>query len=151
MKESEKSKYREIMAKVNPFGLTTPDGKLLHYDNAVEAYYEMMLKIFSMCPRGYIDLPLIMHTYQREGINDAVRYCRHKEIYLLKNWDISDDVTVNSLREVLSLMLEVTGVPFNENAFQGGLYKFSVFFVQNKLDESTPKNMIEEKNYANKH
>ena len=151
MKVSEKSRYREIMAKVNPFGLLTPDGNLLHYDNAVEAYYEMMLKIFSMCPRGYIDLPLIMHTYQREGINDAVRYCRHKEIFLLKNWDISDDVTVNSLREVLSLMLEVTGVPFNENAFQGGLYKFSVFFVQNKLDESTPKNMVEQKNYANKH
>lgn len=151
MRISENNKYREIMARVNPFALLTPDGNLLQYDNAIEAYYELMLKIFGMCPRGYIDLPLIMHTFQHERINDAVRYCRRKEIFLLKNWDTSDNVTVNSLREVLSLMLEVTGVPFDENAFQGALYKFSVFFVQNKLDESTPKNMVEQKNYANNH
>mgnify|MGYP007038179399 CR=1 FL=1 len=151
MKENEKNKYLEIMAKVNPFGLTTHEGYLMHYDNAVEAYYMMLLKIFGMCPRGYIDLPLVMHTYQRESIIDAVRYCRRKEIFLLRSWDISDYETVNTLREVLTIMLEVTGVPFDENAYQGAMYKFRVFFVQNKLDESTQKNMVEEKNYASKH
>lgn len=151
MKEKEKNKYLEILAKVNPFGLITPEGYLLHYDNPVEAYYKMLLKLFMECPRGYIDLPLMMYTYQHVAIIDAVRYCRHKEIFLLKSWDFSDDVTVNTLREVLSLMLEVTSVPFDENAYQGAMYKFRVFFVQNKLDESTQKNMVEEKNYANKH
>lgn len=151
MKEKEKNKYLEILAKVNPFGLITPEGYLLHYDNAVEAYYIMLLKLFMECPRGYIDLPLMMYTYQQVAIIDAVRYCRHKEIFLLKSWDFSDDVTVNTLREVLSLMLEVTSVPFDENAYQGAMYKFRVFFVQNKLDDSTQKDMVEEKNYANKH
>ena len=50
----------QLLRRFNPFGFRMKEGKPYEFMRLSEVYLFLMNKIYAMCPRGYIELPLLL-------------------------------------------------------------------------------------------
>lgn len=136
MKKTEIAKMREVLQKANPFlilekGTETPEA----YATDVDAYYDVLLRLFAAFPRGYMDLPLFLHDNMGMNINDAELMCGQRQIFQLPLYDIDFPNRKDKLREALCVLLKLTGCKFNEQAFASALTRFDVTSIQSNFKE----------------
>lgn len=136
MKKTEIAKMREVLQKANPFlilekGTETPEA----YATDVDAYYDVLLRLFAAFPRGYTDLPLFLHDNMGMNINDAELVCGQRQIFNFPLYDIDFPDRKDKLREMLCVLLKLTGCKFNEQAFNTALTRFDVKSIHSNFKE----------------
>ncbi len=136
MKKELKKQVNEMLAKSSPFGILT-EGRLLTYERVEQAYYEVLMLLWSEFPRGFIDMPLFMWKYQGLTITEARQLCHHKEYALCRIWDADDKERRTLLRQILQVLLRVTEVDFDETAYQTALTSLDIWLVKNQVAERT--------------
>ena len=136
MKKELKKQVNELLASRSPFGIQA-EGRLLTYERAGQAYYEALMLLWSEFPRGFIDVPLFMWKHQGLSITEARQVCHHREYCLCRIWDVDDKDRRNQLRQVLQVLLRVTDVDFDEEAYQTALTSMDIWLVQNHVAERT--------------
>lgn len=136
MKKTEIAKMRGVLQKANPFlilerGTETPET----YATDVDAYYDVLIRLFSAFPRGYMDLPLFLYDNMGMNINDAELMCGQRQIFELPLYDIDFPDRKDKLREALCVLLKLTGCKFNEQAFTTALTRFDVTSIHSNFKE----------------
>ena len=111
------------------------NGDVFYYANSIQAYQGVICKLFANFPRGYIDLPLFMHDEQGVAICDAKRLCKRKELYYLPIYDIEAPYRKEKLRAILTTLLQVSGLDFDEASFNEALYNTDKWIINCKIKE----------------
>lgn len=93
--------------------------------------------IWAEFPRGYIDIPYFMCKYQGVKLRDAERMCGKKQYALVELWRSDSPERKSKLRHVLEVLLKVTGVDFDENAYLNALQAFDILLENTKIAERT--------------
>lgn len=132
------SNYQYLVNRHNPFGFIMSNGLPYDYINYREAYYECLIKLFEMFPRGYMDLPLFIHKQMNLNLPDAVRFVNalkpmgiKSEILLLMIWEQSKER--NNVLEVLFRALHtITESTFDKSSFLMALNEFDREYTELK-------------------
>lgn len=125
--------FKQLLEQHNPFGVKNVDGSAPSFTEPYRAYYDILLKIWSVAPRGFIDIPYILCRFAGLPVNDGARLCKRQEIHLVELWNPDDPQRKDQLRVVLQKMLCHTGCDFDENAFLMALYQFDKDLVIGNL------------------
>jgi hypothetical protein len=109
-----------------PFGIydVETDTVVKRYDNATEAYKDVMELLVRLYPKGYIDVALFIHERQHVPIRDAERRCVNRELYYCEWHDSEREKREQQLREICRMLLKHTGCEFDEEAFKAALLEF---------------------------
>ena len=131
---NEKMEY--LLSAVNPVGIVDINGDVCIFTNAPTGYLEVILRLWSKFPKGYIDLVLFaceeigLKHFQAERTIGRLQYAK-------VDW-CGDHRTRNGiLRAVFHQLLKVHGVRFSENAFNAALYKFDSYLKEINFEGRT--------------
>ena len=133
-----------VLSEHNPFALQMGKDniRLANYEKSSDCYKEVLLLMWSMFPRGFIDMPLFMTTWMGVSLAEAERICGVKQYCSLRIWEVGDKERNNMLRSVLQMFIKYTGCSWDENAFQQALYDFDVFLINSNVKEKTNNGII---------
>lgn len=121
---------KRLIGQHSPFGVTDPStGTIVVYENTSDAYLDVIQKMFSDYPRGYIDIPLFVAKHTSTSLPDAVRKCRGREIALCVLSDVEDSQRVNKLRQVMQLII-CKHCEWSEPAFKAALLEFDKTMIR---------------------
>lgn len=128
------SNYEDIVCRHNPFGFKMSNGLSCDFPTYHEAYFECLIKLFEMFPRGYIDLPLFIHKQMNLTLPDAVRLVNalkpmgiKSEVILLMIWEQSKER--DAMLEILFRAFHtITGSTFDKSSFLMALNDFDSEF-----------------------
>lgn len=137
MKKNDKEIMKQVLGAKSPFAFRLRDDKLVFYNNAVEAYRDVLMMLWAEFPRGFVDIPYFMAKYQGVGVRDAARLCGLRQYAMLKLWDTNDKDRLTLLRAIMGTLLKATGVAFDENAFINAVQAFDIFLQNSKIEERT--------------
>lgn len=142
MKARDKDTLRTALGVINPFAFRTSSGGLMVFKTPEECYQMCLQMLWAEFPRGFVDIPLFMVKYQALKIRDAEEYCGRKQYALVRLWDSSSDTRKQKLREILSVLLKVSEVGFNENYFLSALQHLDIILEKNGIAARTENGAI---------
>lgn len=145
----------KLLQEVNPFGIIEKGG-YNRYNTQVDAYNDLFMILWNYFPRGWIDVPLFMVTFQGIDYIEAQRLCVRDDIVRIPISDIEAEGRLEMLIELCKKLLKVTDCDFDINAFQQGLHKFNLMMMSECIqsrnrDKTIPKftEKYYEPNYQN--
>lgn len=148
MKQKVNDRLRDLLAFVNPFGLIV-DGIYKNYPSVIDAYIDMMMKLYKWAPKGYVDIPLFMYEYQEIPLFDAVNLCRKRSEVVMINFLETTNEACDDLENLLRRLMEVTGVEFNPQCYLAARSRFIPMAVKAKANEEIEQ-LIKEQENGNK-
>lgn len=120
-----KTQANQILETCNPLGLQDENGRMRIFKSADACYEYAIHRIYCMSPRGWCDIPFILHKMQCISIADAVLNCKRFK-YAVINWDADssnkEEKSKDRLKSIIYCFLRYTGCEFNENAFNAAWY-----------------------------
>lgn len=144
MKARERETLRTALGIINPFALRTASGNLMVFKTPEECYQTCLQMLWAEFPRGFVDIPLFMVKYQDIKVREAEELCGRKQYALLRLWDSSCEIRKQKLREILSVLLKVSDVDFNESSFLSALQCLDIMLEKNGIAERTENGAIVE-------
>ena len=110
-----------LLEKHNPFGLTMNDGRSMFFQQPVEAYLCVMTTAYSMAPKGYIELPLLMTKFYRHlGFTHCVTVAKElvkqkwvTMVFQLPPWGTKE--TKEFFSRLCSGLCAIAETPFNSH------------------------------------
>ena len=114
-----------VIGEVNPFMLFSAPEKPVICENAQASYLKLFMLINAFSPRGFIDIPYFMITYQKISLAKAVRICNNRELALIEWNPVKCEERIEVLKNLCMKLLDVSHVPFNSNAFYSALNHFN--------------------------
>lgn len=142
MKREREEMLKAALGVVNPFAFRTANGGFSVYTNAQEAYQFCIQMLWAEFPRGFVDIPLFMNKYQGVSLKEAETLVGRKQYALLRIWDNESEERVKKLREVLTILLRVSGVALNESLMLDGLYRLDMFLEKQGVSGRTESGVI---------
>lgn len=130
-----------LLQEVNPFGIVEVDA-YKRYNTQVDAYNDLFTILWNYFPRGYIDIPLFMVTFQGVDYLDALRLCPKDDIVRIPIQDIEAEGRYEMFETLCKRLLKVTGCEFNINACMVGLHKFNMMMLSERLQSKDINNTI---------
>lgn len=126
-----------IIAEVNPFLIIDESGKPMKYSNAMQAYCRLFMLLHKQFTRGFIDIPYFMVKYMGMELTEAEKVCGAKQ-YATILWECHGQANeyrnkVSTLKTICEILLSVSSLEFDENAFHGGMSMFEEALVLQKL------------------
>lgn len=123
-----------VLGEVNPFLLFTEPDKPVICENAHASYLKLFMLINAFSPRGFIDIPYFMITYQKISLTKAVRICDNRELALIEWNPVKCEERIDVLKNLCMKLLEVSHVPFNSKAFYSALLHFNELLLMKARD-----------------
>lgn len=131
----------EFLVQRNPLAFKDDKGNVMYFKTYMEAYYEMIHRVYLSGPK-YVDLVLLcVKTYGMEK-NDAERFVKKwrcygvNEDFMLLNWNIKDDgdrrMLTDSLRKIAQGLHMLVGAKFNNDMFLFACDRYFKFNIKNK-------------------
>lgn len=142
MKRDKEEMLCKALGAVNPFAFRDQEHSLIIYRNPQEAYQLCIQMLWSEFPRGFVDIPLFMHKYQGLSLKQAEHIVGRKQYALLRIWDYKSEERVNKLREILTILLRVSGVALNESYMRSGLNTLDMILEKTGVSERTESGLI---------
>lgn len=106
-----------LLQRCNPFGLTTKEGTSMFFQREVESYFYIMVQTWTLAPRGYIEMPLLLRRlYCHLPFKDCVRVVNGlrtfdiKPVVQLGEWESRQ--TRQFFCNLCSALCSLTSVPF---------------------------------------
>lgn len=130
-----------LLQEVNPFGIVEGDA-YKRYNTQVDAYNDLFTILWNYFPRGWIDIPLFMVTFQGVEYLDAMRLCPKDDILRIPIQDIEAEGRYEMFENLCKRLLKVTGCEFNINACMLGLHKFNMMMMSERLQSKDINNTI---------
>lgn len=137
MKKEELNNLRQLMKAKCPFAFRMPGGEISVYDKPSQAYLDVLMILWAEFPRGFIDIPFFLTKYMGMAVKDAERLCGRQQYALIKLWQINDKERLPQLRRLFEVLLNVTGVAFDEPSFLTAVQSFNIFLENSKIEERT--------------
>lgn len=120
-----KLQANQILESCNPLGVQDENGRMRIFKSADACYEYVINRVFHIAPRGWCDIPFILHKMQCISVADAVLNCKRFK-YAVVNWDANggnkEDKSKDRLKSVIYCFLRHTGCEFNENAFNAAWF-----------------------------
>lgn len=138
-------RLKNLLAFVNPFGLIV-DGIYKNYPSTMDAYLDIMVKLFKWAPKGYIDIPLFMYEFQGVELFDAVGLCRKRKEIMCFDLLGCDQAACDDMETLLRRLIEVTGCAFNEQCFLAARVQFIQMGAKMKANMEIQKLLKEQEN-----
>lgn len=114
-----------------PLGLYELGGNSVKlYDTPKEAYLDVLQRLHSEFPKGYIDMALFISEHQHVPIREAERLCINGELYTIKMTDLDSTERADKLRQLFFLLLKTTACEFDENSFRAALFQFDLLQIK---------------------
>lgn len=132
-----------ILGEVNPFMLFSAPEKPVICENAQASYLKLFMLINAFSPRGFIDIPYFMTTYQLVSLTKAVRICDNKELALIEWNPVKCEERIEVLKSICMKLLDVSHVPFNSNAFYSALNHFNELLLLNKTRKDREEHVFD--------
>lgn len=145
MKQVHNDKLRALLAYVNPFGLIV-DGIYKNYPSCMDAYIDIMMKLFKWAPEGYVDIPLFMCEFQEIPLFDAVRILHKRPEVIMINFLETTNEACDDLESLLRILMEVTGCEFNPQCFLAARARFIPMAVKVKANLEIEQMIKEQEN-----
>lgn len=141
MAKQQRNLLHRLLQEVNPFGIV--EGKAYkRYNTQVDAYNDLFMILWNYYPRGWIDLPLFMTTFQGIDLIDAMRLCLNEEIVRIPIQDIEAEGRYEMFENLCKRLLKVTGCDFDINACMQGLHKFNMMMLSERIQSKDIDNPI---------
>ena len=107
-----------LLQTYNPFGVVE-NGNYVSYHTTKDAYVDIMMRITTLAPRGYIDIPLVMAVFMDVPIIKGMEVCRKRGIGEIMIIDMNNPSTetVDKWMSLLKRLLCYTCVDFDKNVF----------------------------------
>lgn len=138
-------KLKALLALVNPFGIIKGD-QYVKYDSEKDAYLDVMITMKLFFPRGYVDVPLFMNFFQGIEIQRGVMMCGAKgELWHLDFTD--NDTSPDKWRDLLQLLLKVTGIEFKNNVFVAAYIEFMRYGISLQIRKGDFNNLEKTEEY----
>lgn len=116
-------KAQEVLATVNPLGTVDVNGHLVVFSHAAECYLDAMKKIHAYFPRGYCDM--VYFSMKQQGVlNRKATDMWGRKQYAWFNWTVRSSSMKRKLQDIITKLLTLTQIPFNENAFNRAWFNF---------------------------
>lgn len=117
-------KLRSLLATYNPFGVTEK-GVYISYNSTKDAYIDVMMKITTVCPRGYIDIPMVFSILMGLPMVKAINLCKRRD-YEIMYIDMQGEPSesIEKWCKLLKVLLRNTGVAFDEKIFYAAWPEF---------------------------
>lgn len=145
MKQVMNDRLRDLLAYVNPFGLII-DGVYKNYPSCMDAYIDIMMKLYKWAPEGYIDIPLFMAEFQEVRLFDAAGLCRKRPEVIIINFLETTNEACDDLENLLRRLIEVTGVEFNPQCYLAARARFIPMAVRVKANLEIEQLIKEQEN-----
>lgn len=117
-------KLSSLLATYNPFGVTK-SGVYVSYSSTKDAYIDVMMKITTVCPRGYIDIPMIFCTLMNLPMVKAINLCKRRDFEIMFiDMQGEPSENIEKWRALLKVLLRNTGVAFDEKIFYAAWPEF---------------------------
>lgn len=68
--------FEELIKKYNPFGIKDDEGDVMLFDDYGKMYSYVLKFLKEQCPKGYIDIPLLMHMLTRQPLSVCITFVR---------------------------------------------------------------------------
>ena len=142
MKRKDKEALRVALGAINPFAFRGASGGITIYSSATEGYQLCLQMLWAEFPRGFIDLPYFMHKYQGLTLSEAMELTHRKQYGFVRIWDSDSERRKPVLREVLQVLLSVSGVAFNEDYFLNALANLDIMLATQGVSARTESGAI---------
>ena len=129
MKKQDRRIINAAIAQLNPFLLREEDGRLKVFKNAKECYAATLRALYETFPLGYIDMPYFMMKFQGTTATEANNLCRTRQYAYVRLYETGNVQRTQKLRNVLQVLLKVSGTLFDEAHFGDALSAFDNMLV----------------------
>ena len=138
-------RLKTLLEAVNPFGLVVGDA-YINYTSTIDAYIDVMVKLFKWAPQGYIDIPLFMVEFQGVDLWDAINICHKRREIMWFDLLGCDQASCDEMETLLRRLIEVTGCEFNEQCFLAARVQFIQIGAKIKANMEIQKLLKEQEN-----
>lgn len=117
-------KLSNLLQTYNPFGVTQK-GFYISYHSTKDAYIDVMMRVATLCPRGYIDIPMVFSIIMGLPMVKAINLCKRRD-YEIMFIDMQGEPSesIEKWRALLRVLLRNTGVAFDEKIFYAAWPEF---------------------------
>lgn len=113
-----------LLATYNPFGVTEK-GVYVSYQTTKDAYVDVMMRVSTLCPRGYIDIPMVFSIIMGLPMVSAINLCKRRDYEIMFiNMEGEPSENIDKWRELLKVLLRNTCVTFDEKIFYAAWPEF---------------------------
>ena len=144
MKKRDKETLCKALGAVNPFAFRNSTGGICIYRGPLEGYQVCLQMLWAQFPRGYIDIPYFMHKFQGLSLSEALELTHRKQFAFARIWDSDSERRKPVLREVLQVLLSVSGVEFSEVLFLSALQTLDLLLEKQGISARTESGAIVE-------
>lgn len=117
MKKEDLLQVRGALQHINPFMFRAETGRLLTYKDANASYVQCLMALLREFPAGFIEIPYFMMKYQGVTPLQVGLLVGAREYAYIKLWDKMDSRREALLKQVLDILLQVSGCSFDYAAF----------------------------------
>lgn len=113
-----------LLQTYNPFGVTEK-GVYISYHSTKDAYVDVMMRVTTLCPRGYIDIPMVFAIIMGLPMVTAINLCKRRDfeiMYIDMKGELSENI--DKWRALLQVLLRNTNVAFDEKIFYAAWPEF---------------------------
>lgn len=113
-----------LLQTYNPFGVTER-GVYISYHSTKDAYIDVMMRVATLCPRGYIDIPMVFSIIMGIPMVKAINLCKRRD-YEIMFIDMQGEPSesIEKWRALLRVLLRNTEVAFDEKIFYAAWPEF---------------------------
>lgn len=129
-------RYASVMSLLNPFGVVDCNGDVMVFTNSVEAYTTVIIRMWSMFPKGYVDL--VLFGVEVLGLRHAVAVSVvGRKQYARVDWCSKTRTRNGILKAILIQLLRATKITFSENSFNAAIFNFDKFLDKQNVQAKT--------------
>lgn len=130
-----------LLALVNPFGVIE-QGVYTRYMSQRDAYVDIMMKVSTLCPKGYIDIPMVFCTFMGVSMVRAIDLCKRRDYEIMYiDMSASPSDSMDKWRQLLKVLLRNTCIAFDEKIF----YAAWPEFIHMRMKQDSLNKVIKQK------
>lgn len=130
-------KFQGIIEKVNPFGICDENGEPLIFADYARLYYFVLMFAKTRFPKGFIDIPLLLHQLIQISLPDARRLAKRLpfiktecEIFLC-GWEDKESNPKFQAEQLMRALHSLSDTKFSQDFFN---WAWEQFAREEKLD-----------------
>ena len=113
-----------LLTLVNPFGVVE-QGVYTRYMSQKDAYVDIMMKVSTLCPKGYIDIPMVFCTFMGIEMVRAINLCKRRDYEIMHiDMDASPSDCMDKWQQLLKVLLRNTEIAFDDKIFYAAWPEF---------------------------
>lgn len=117
-------KLSNLLQTYNPFGVTEK-GVYISYHSTKDAYIDVMMRVATLCPRGYIDIPMVFSIIMGLPMVKAINLCKRRDCEIMFiDMQGEPSESIEKWRALLRVLLRNTEVAFDEKIFYAAWPEF---------------------------